>query len=62
MRKIGAETILAVIVAPILAWFFSFVVSTYQAVAEVSNLKQDITEIKQDVKEIHSFLLNRGIK
>ena len=48
--KIGAETILAVIVAPIVIWFLSFVLNTYQVAAEVSNIKEDVTEIKADVK------------
>jgi hypothetical protein len=57
--KIGAEAILAVIIAPLVVWFASFVLSSYQVAAEVSNIKEDIHEIKQDVKEIHSFLLNK---
>lgn len=57
MKRIGAETILAVIVAPILFWFLGFVLNTYQVAAEVSNVKQDITEIKADVKLL---LINQG--
>lgn len=50
--KIGAEVILSVIVAPIIIWFMSFVLNTYQVAAEVSNVKEDIIEIKADVKEL----------
>ena len=56
-KKIGAETILAVIVAPVAIWFFSFIVNTYQVAAEVSNIKEDIREIKADVKVL---LMNKG--
>ena len=59
-KKIGAEAILAVIVAPVVVWFAGFVLSSYQVAAEVSSLKEDIHEIRTDVKEIHSFLLNKG--
>lgn len=54
--KIGAEAILAVIVAPIVIWFLSFVLNTYQVAAEVSNIKEDVIEIKADVK---SLLINQ---
>lgn len=50
--KIGAEAILAVVIAPMVIWFGGFVISTYQVSADVSNLKSDITEIKADVKEL----------
>lgn len=65
MKKIGAEAILTVIVAPLLIgflfWFAGFVISTYSIMAEVTNSKGDIQEIKQDVKEIKSFLLKGKI-
>lgn len=61
-KLIGAETILAVIVAPLIVWFFTFVISTYVAIAEISNNKEDLKEIKQDVKDIKSFLITNGAK
>lgn len=57
--RIGAEAILAVIVAPIVIWFLGFVISSYQVQANVENQQQDIKEIKQDVKEIKTFLMER---
>ena len=56
IKKIGADTILAAIVIPIIAWFFSFVFSTYSAIGEVSSVKDDIKEIKRDVRDINKFL------
>lgn len=55
--KIGAEAILAVIIAPLIIWFAGFVLSTYQVQADVENTKQDLQEIKQDVKYIRNYLL-----
>lgn len=64
MKKIGAEAILTAIVAPFFIgtvfWFTSFVFSTYSAIAEVQNQKNDIQEIKIDVKEVKNFLINKG--
>jgi energy-converting hydrogenase Eha subunit B len=61
-KKIGAEAILAIIIAPFIAWFLTFVISTYVAMAEISNNKEDLKEIKQDVKDIKSFLITNGEK
>ena len=55
--KVGAEAILAVIVAPFFIWFISFVMSAYTLEAEVQDTKEDIQEIKQDVKYIKNYLL-----
>lgn len=56
LKKIGADAILLGITAPvivgILFWFTSFVLSTYELKAEVTNQKDDLKEIKQDVKEV----------
>lgn len=64
MKKLFAESVLSIIVAPIilsiLYWFSAFVITTYQAIAEVNNQKEDILEIKQDVKEVKNFLLTKG--
>lgn len=64
MKKIGAEAILATIIAPLaigfVFWFSGFVISTYNAIAEINSQKDDILEIKQDVKEVKSFLINKG--
>lgn len=57
MKKIGAEAILSVIVAPLIIWFISFVFLSYQTRAEVEDQKNDIQEIKQDVKYIRNYLL-----
>lgn len=59
MRKVVAEGILAVIAAPFILWFFSFVSSTYKLEAEVQNTKADIQEIKSDVKYIRNYLLEK---
>lgn len=59
MKKIGAEAILAVIIAPIVWWFVGFVLASYQLQAEVEYTKDDIQEIKQDVKYIKNFLLEK---
>lgn len=59
MKRIGAEAILAVIIAPIVWWFVSFVFTSYQVQADVENTKDDIQEIKQDVKYIKNFLMER---
>lgn len=61
MKKIGAETILAAIIAPVVIWFFSFILNTYQVAAQVSDLKDDIKETKTDIKEIKSFLITNGV-
>lgn len=65
-RKIGAEAILTSMIAPIvlslLAWFASFVYTTYQAVAEVSNIKDDLKEIKTDVKDVKKYLIERNTR
>jgi hypothetical protein len=55
--RLGAEAILAVIVAPFFIWFMSFIMSTYELQAKVENTKEDIQEIKQDVKYIKNYLL-----
>lgn len=59
-KKIGAETILSVMIAPFVIWFLSFVLSTYQLRAEVENQQNDLKEIKQDVREIKNFLITKG--
>lgn len=59
MRKLVAEGILAVVAAPFIMWFASFVASTYKLEAEVTNTKSDIQEIKQDVKYIKNYLLEK---
>jgi hypothetical protein len=58
-KHIGAEVILAVVVAPMIAWFATFVISTYGAIAEISNYKEDIRDIKTDVREIKTFLMEK---
>lgn len=59
MKKITAELILSVMLAPIAIWFASFVISTYKVEAEVQNTKADIQEIKSDVKYIRNYLLEK---
>lgn len=59
MKKLTAEAILFVMIAPFVAWFLGFVASSYEIKATVTDQKEDIKEIKQDVKEIKSFLLNK---
>ena len=59
MKKLSAEVILTVMVAPIVIWFAGFIISSYKVEAEVLRQKSDIQEIKQDVKEIHSFLITK---
>jgi len=59
VKKIGAEAILSVIMAPIAIWFISFVFSTYKTQADVENQKADIQEIKSDVKYIRNYLLEK---
>lgn len=59
MKKLGAEAILSVIIAPFIVWFLSFVFSAYKTQADVENLKGDIQEIKQDVKYIKNYLLEK---
>jgi hypothetical protein len=51
LKKIGAEAILTAILVPVIFWFAGFVVSSYNTMAEVSNLKSDIEEVKLTVKE-----------
>jgi len=58
-RKLGAEAILSIIIAPFVIWFLSFVFSSYKTQADVENLKGDIQEIKQDVKYIKNYLLEK---
>lgn len=58
-KKLGAEAILSVMIAPILMWFISFVVGSYKSQADVENTKADIQEIKQDVKYIKNYLLEK---
>lgn len=57
LKKVGAEAILGIILAPLFIWFMGFIISTYQVMAEVNGQKDDIREIKQDVKEIKNFLI-----
>lgn len=57
MKRFSPEVIISVIVAPMLFWFLSFILSSYQTMAEVENNKGDIQEIKQDVKYIRNYLL-----
>ncbi len=52
IRKISAEAVLTAIVVPVIFWFFSFVISSYQSFAEVQDIKDDIKEIKTDVKTL----------
>jgi len=59
MKKVGAEAILSVIIAPFVIWFLSFVIGTYKSQADVENTKADIQEIKQDVKYIKNYLLEK---
>ena len=59
MKKISAEIILSVIIAPAVIWFFSFVMTSYKTEAEVQSTKNDIQEIKSDVKYIKNYLLER---
>lgn len=59
MKKLGAEAILSIIIAPFVIWFLSFVFSSYKTQADVENTKADIQEIKQDVKYIKNYLLER---
>lgn len=59
MKKIGAEAILSVIIAPFVIWFISFIFSSYKTQADVENTKSDIQEIKQDVKYIRNYLLEK---
>jgi hypothetical protein len=59
VKKLGAEAILTVMIAPLVAWFLSFVVSSYKSQADVENVKGDIQEIKQDVKYIKNYLLEK---
>lgn len=57
LKKIGAETILSVMIAPFAIWFIGFVFSTYQTRADVESQQKDIQEIKSDVKYIRNYLL-----
>lgn len=59
LKKIEFEAIIAVMAAPIIAWFISFIVGSYQSQAEVSGLKQDILEIKADTRYIKNYLLEK---
>lgn len=52
LRKISGEAVLTAVLVPVAFWFFSFVLSSYQSFAEVSNIKEDIKEIKADVKTL----------
>jgi len=58
IRKWGAEAILTGMVLPLIVgflfWFISFVITSYQTMAEVSNLKSDIVEIKENVKDTNT--------
>jgi len=57
LKKLKLEAILFTMIAPLLAWFISFVASSYQSQAEVSNLKSDILEIKADTRFIKNYLI-----
>ena len=59
MKKLGAEAILATILAPLAIWFITFVFSAYKTEAEVDNQKNDIQEIKSDVRYIRNYLLEK---
>jgi hypothetical protein len=62
MKKIGADAILIAMVAPIVAWLISLLISFYDVRAQVSDEKTDIQEIKTDVKYIKSFLMEHPIE
>lgn len=59
LRKLSAEAILSVIVAPAVIWFISFVFTSYETRAEIEDQKKDIQEIKEDVKYIRNYLMER---
>jgi cell division protein FtsL len=59
MNKITLEAIIITIMAPVIGWFISFVISSYQSQAEISNIKSDILEIKKDTRFIRNYLLEK---
>ena len=62
-RKIGAEAIITGFFFPIaitiIAWFVSFVITSYNSFAEIESQKNNIQEIKEDVKFIRNYLLEQ---
>ena len=56
--RITWKSILTLLLVPIIAWAFSFILTVYSTEAEVTNMKSDIQEIKQDVK----FLVQREME
>lgn len=62
-KKIGAEAIITGFFFPILltliAWFASFVITSYNSFAEIESQKNNIQEIKEDVKFIRNYLLEQ---
>jgi hypothetical protein len=59
MKKMTAEVILSLMIAPFAIWVFSFIFSTYKTEAEVQNVKGDIQEIKSDIRYIRNYLLEK---
>lgn len=59
LRKLSAEAILSVIIAPAVIWFITFVFTSYETRAEIEDQKKDIQEIKEDVKYIRNYLMER---